>query len=133
MSNAIVTYESRYYRNKALNEYRVRMNRIRRTRERKKNILLFITMILMVFWMSVSIGSFLSNARTNDLPVTYKYYASIPVKTGDTLWTIAREHKSPQYESLDELVQEIRNINQLSQDKIEAGNNIIVPYYSTQG
>ncbi|MCI8308181.1 MAG: LysM peptidoglycan-binding domain-containing protein [Lachnospiraceae bacterium] len=54
---------------------------------------------------------------------------SICVAEDDTLWGIASEYYSDEYGGVSNLVNEIRNINKMSSDRIDVGNYIIVPYY----
>ncbi len=59
-----------------------------------------------------------------------KLVASVEIKKGDTLWSIANRYMSEEYKDLDEYVEEIMDSNGLSSDRIHAGNYIIVPYYA---
>ena len=62
----------------------------------------------------------------------YKYYTSIQVEHGSSLWEIAREYASSEYEDLDEYIREVRQINHLDQDTIYAGSYLCIPYYSSE-
>ena len=64
-----------------------------------------------------------------ELPV-YKYYTSITVKSGDTLTSIAGEYLSSEYASVGEYIDEVKFINHLKDERIYAGDMIVVPYYS---
>lgn len=81
---------------------------------------------------SFSAGSFLSNAKDYHTPVEYKYYASIPVADGDTLWSIAETHMGTHYDSVEDYVKELKKINSLSGECITTGMYLVVPYYSTE-
>ena len=115
-----------------MSERRIRNNRIRRQRELRKNILLFVMTICFAISLSFSAGSFLSNAKDYSTPTEYKYYASIPVEEGDTLWSIAETHMGAHYDSVDDYIKELRQINSLSGEKITTGMYLVVPYYSTE-
>lgn len=115
-----------------MSERRILNNRIRRQRERRKNILLFIMSVCFIISLSFSTGSFLSNAKDYDTPVEYKYYASIPVMAGDTLWSIAETHMGTHYDSVEDYVKELKKINSLSEECITTGMYLVVPYYSTE-
>lgn len=54
---------------------------------------------------------------------------SICVAENDTLWDIATKYYSDEYNGVTDLVDEIKNINKMNSDRINAGNYIIVPYY----
>ena len=49
----------------------------------------------------------------------YKYYTSIQVEPGSSLWDIAEKYASSEYESLEAYIQEVRQINHLDEDTIE--------------
>ncbi len=58
-----------------------------------------------------------------------KYYKTIDVNAGDTLWTIANEYKSGEYRTINDLINEIKSINNIYNEKIIAGEKLIVPYF----
>lgn len=62
----------------------------------------------------------------------YKYYTSIQVEPGSSLWEIAREYASSEYEDLEDYIREVRQINHLDQDTIYAGSYLCIPYYSSE-
>jgi hypothetical protein len=65
--------------------------------------------------------------RTTD---RIKSVASIEVKHGDTLWSIASEFVTEEYDNLNEYIEEIKRSNGMVSDTIRTGNFIIVPYYT---
>lgn len=54
---------------------------------------------------------------------------SVCVTDTDTLWSIASEYYSDEYDSVSDLVSEIKSINRMGSDQINVGNYLIVPYY----
>lgn len=62
----------------------------------------------------------------------YKYYTSIQVEPGSSLWDIAEKYASSEYESLEAYIQEVRQINHLDEDTIYAGSYLCIPYYSSE-
>jgi hypothetical protein len=58
-----------------------------------------------------------------------KLVTSIEVKKGDTLWSIASDFISDEYNDMNEYITEIKVSNGMTSDDIHAGNFIIVPYY----
>lgn len=58
-----------------------------------------------------------------------KQVTSVQIQKGDTLWGIASEYMSDEYNDINEYICEIKLSNRLSSDTIHAGNYIIVPYY----
>ncbi|MBO5291740.1 MAG: LysM peptidoglycan-binding domain-containing protein [Lachnospiraceae bacterium] len=127
-------YENRYNgldRN-AISERRIQTNRLRRKREMQKNFFLTLMTICFAMTLAFSVNVILSNAKDQDEPVYYKYYSSIVVESGDTLWSIAREHMGSQYETTSDYVKEVMQMNSLTNDKIVAGQHLVIPYYSAQ-
>ena len=70
--------------------------------------------------------SFQSLAQSE--PGQGKFYKSITVEKGDTLWTIAEEYMTDDYESVEEYISALKEINNLSGDKILSGDKLIVAY-----
>ena len=71
-------------------------------------------------------------SKSNQDIVANKYYKSIQIQKGDTLWSIATENMDVNYyKNTSEYVKEIKTINALVSDRVTAGNYIIIPYYST--
>lgn len=63
---------------------------------------------------------------------SYKYYTSIQVQKGDTLWNIASEHISGEYASMTDYIEEICEINHVSDSDIHSGQYLTIPYYSNE-
>lgn len=57
-----------------------------------------------------------------------KYYKSITIKTGDTLWNIAEEYITDDYESIEEYISVLKDMNNLHGDKILSGDKLVVVY-----
>ena len=98
---------------------------ILRQRKIRTLILSILTFTMVMVWI---LSAFTS--RANENKKSYKYYTSIEVNTGDSLWTIAGEHMGTTFESKKEYINEVKEINHLTDDKITAGEQLIVPYYS---
>lgn len=64
--------------------------------------------------------------------VTYKYYTSVQIKAGDTLWEIASEYYTDDYDNMNVYIEEICELNHISEDEIHAGQYLTLPYYSTE-
>lgn len=74
--------------------------------------------------------------RDRSMETTYakqpqnKYYKSIMIERGDSLWSIAKENIDyDYYKSINEYIQDIKRMNSLKSDKLISGRNIIIPYY----
>ncbi len=61
-----------------------------------------------------------------------KFYTNVTVEEGDTLWSIAENNIDYEhYEDIYDYMNELRRMNNMSSDKIYAGENLIVTYYSS--
>ncbi len=109
-------------------EKRIYNNKIRRELERRKNIFLIFLTVCLTLTLSLSVSSFLSNAKTERQKTMTKCYKSILIESGDTLWAIAAEYKAPDTRTID-FVEELKIMNGLPNDCITAGNFLIIPYY----
>lgn len=90
-----------------------------------------ISAILISSLTLIGMAGILSHAEDNDAVHYYKYYTAITVMPGDTLTSIASEYDY-HYDDMQSHIDEIMNINRLSEDTIYAGTSLIVPYYSTE-
>lgn len=114
-------------------ERRIRNNRIRRQREMRKNFLVTIATICLVITLSLSMSSFLSSAKDDSSPTYYKYYKSITIESGDTLWSIAQEYMDDEhYASVNDYINDVKQINALKSNGITYGEHLIVPYYAVR-
>lgn len=59
-----------------------------------------------------------------------KYFTSIKIEEGDSLWSIASEYISQEYEGIEEYIDELRIMNDLKSDTIHYGQNLTVAYFS---
>ena len=62
---------------------------------------------------------------------TYKYYTSIEVQKGDTLWTIAQQYADDDADYAS-YIEEVKEMNQLTSDTIHAGEYLTVSYSSNE-
>lgn len=92
--------------------------------------------IAIIFFMIVSLGIFLNtstNAFANskaDIASYNKYYKSVQIEAGDTLWTIADEYIADLNIDKVDYIAEICELNNIHGDEIHAGDYVIVAYYS---
>lgn len=107
---------------------RIRICRIRR------NFLISIAAVLLVI-TGVIIGSSLlasSKANASNEAILYKYYTSIEVQPGDSLWSIADTYRNEDTENHEEYIAELVSMNHLKTKTIHAGDYITVAYYSNE-
>lgn len=109
---------------------RSRRYRIRRRRQLKRRCLIGTFTLLLILVISVSYSALRSQARAEDDGERYKYYTSIEIGYGETLWEIAETYAGPEYTSYESYIYEVMEINHLKEEKITAGEYLVVPYFS---
>lgn len=94
---------------------------------------LFLVMVCICFVMGML---HMIHHKSVDTPIVYAeehlsdiQYKVIEIEYGDTLWNIAKENMSPGYSDINEYIDEIKECNQLSSDRINSGNYLMIPYY----
>lgn len=114
-------------------EERIRRNKIRRQRELRRNVTIFTTVtIMLIIILSITAGSIISKAQDKDETVYYKYYTSIEIQTGDTLWSLADDYADNRFMSDKEFINEVTRTNHLLSSNIRQGDHLIIPYYSPE-
>lgn len=116
------------------NQYTARalVKRQNRCKQVRRNIIILILSAFLIT-AAILLISFSTQATDREHRPSYKYYKSIEVVKGDTLWSIARSNMdSKHYKNTREYIAEVKTMNSLSSDKIIAGSHIIIPYYSSE-
>lgn len=108
-----------------------RVLRLRRERREKAVMGFFAVLatVCMITICAVSYGSIRSDASSG-----FKYYTSVTVEAGESLWDIAEEYIDyDYYKDRNDYITEVKNINHLdAQGSILAGQSLILPYYSVE-
>lgn len=108
------------------------MRRSRRTAERKQQA----TLLAVLFVMTTAIIGCVvfGSTKTQAAPAetSYKYYTSIQVQKGDTLWNIAGDYMTEEYASVNDYIAEICEINHIEDSDIHSGQYLTIPYYSDE-
>ena len=113
-------------------ELRKYMRALRLRRERRRKCLTLAVAAFAAFCMvlvcTISYNSISSNANDG-----FKYYTSVIVEAGESLWDIADDYMDGHYDSKNSYIAEVRNINHLDENgTVMAGQTLIVPYYSSE-
>lgn len=100
---------------------------MKRAAYRRKNPVIFLmTSIVIILLCCFIFGAFLATAKGNGRENADRYYKSIQIQSGDTLWDIAEEHMTSEYSSTGEYVSELKEINALNSDHIQSGQHLII-------
>lgn len=99
-------------------------------KEIKKMLVLCIAAVFIIFAACALSGSLLISAHGSrtDEPVNFKYFKSIEIQQGDTLWDIAEKYITEDYKSVSDYVIVLKEMNSLSSDDIQAGQNLMIAY-----
>ena len=85
--------------------------------------------ILIILFVVLAFA-FSSKAKDGSVELN-KYYKSITIEYGSSLYSIACEYADSSKGTIDDYINEVRSINHLSEEEdIYSGQNIIIPYYS---
>lgn len=103
---------------------------------KKISVMYYRTYAALLFVLAITFlcGFFYTNAfaKEDALQTTYKYYTSLEVERGDTLWSIASEYADEAYCSVQEYIEELKYMNNLTSDKIVEGHYLTISYYSEE-
>lgn len=118
-------------------EEQLRIERLQEKQQRTRQIYfrVFITLaciITLVLFLSVSLFIIKAKASSQEEALKYKYYTSITIESGETLWDIANEYASDDFRSITAYVNEVKHINHINDSRIYAGERLIIPYYSNE-
>lgn len=104
---------------------------LRQRQERRHRILVSVLGLLAALCIAL-MGTMLVNSVKTNASDGFKYYTSITVENGDTLWNLADQYIDyTHYKSRSSYISEVRHINHLDEKcSIEAGQLLILPYYS---
>ena len=108
-----------------------RRNRAYVCRIQRYLIISFLAVLLTI--LGVILGSNLlasSQSKASNEVNTYKYYTSIEIQPGDTLWEIADTYKTEGYSNRKAFIKEIQELNHIDEDQITSGCYLLIPYYA---
>ena len=113
---------------------RSRSRKVQRSFQFHKFVMFIVFTLLIAFLCGITFGSMFASAQTTEEKAqdTFKYYKTITVESGDSLWEIASENISDEYDSMDDYIAEVCSINGLDSTQIHAGRSLTVPYYSAE-
>lgn len=58
-----------------------------------------------------------------------KYFTTIQIEEGDSLWSIAHTYCTSDYSDYKEYISEVKSINNMDDDNVKKGSYLVIPYY----
>lgn len=111
-------------------ELRARRQAMQKKKQQQEQIRMLAAAILVTAAVVFLVIYFGSTASARELDSgRVKYYTSIQIHTGDSLWSIAEEYISEEYHSIPEYIEELKRVNHLKNDTIHSGMYLVVSYY----
>lgn len=104
--------------------------KFKRQRELRNRYLLMLLTFILIIGLTISYHAIVSEAGTDTDSLAFKYYTSIMVEYGDTLWSIAHQYTDEHYDNIMDYINEVISINHIKEDQITTGQYLIIPYYS---
>ena len=100
----------------------------------RKQKTFFAVLIIVLVTLGILLGTSVNALASSkaDISSYNKYYTSIQIESGDTLWNIADAYIDNLDISKAEYIDEICRMNGISEDEIHTGDYIVVPYYSKE-
>ena len=103
----------------------------RKLRILKRKLAIFTLITLCTLMGCLHFGKLSTDAHGNleEDPVSFKYYKSIEIVSGDTLWDLAETHMDDNYGCVQDYIDEVKDMNGLLDDSIHDGQYLMIPYY----
>ncbi len=86
---------------------------------------LCIAVVLVISLLQLS-----TNVNAEKLQSSTKHITSIQIEKGDTLWSIASQYITDEYDNMNDYIKEIKKTNGLTSDTIHEGKYLVIPYYA---
>lgn len=95
---------------------------------KKKIFSISVVLVILVSVMILSV-TLKADAKENQ-DNKEKYYTSIIIEEGDTLWSIAEEYKPDENMTVSKYIKDLKRMNNMDTDTIHAGNYLTIYYYN---
>lgn len=90
---------------------------------------LIVTCFITLLFISAFTGRAMLTSIAKEESAATPYYKSVQIQEGDSLWEIAGQYKEGSSMSTREYMNRLRQMNNLKQDTIHAGQYLTVVYY----
>lgn len=104
----------------------------KREKQKRHRTVLVIVSVFLTLTFSILTGGFIARAQRAEETSCYKYFTSIQIMPGDTLWTLADQYCDENFRSREAFIREVQRTNHLLDHELHEGYYLIVPYYSTE-
>lgn len=104
----------------------------RRYRKVKAQKRLIAILIFITISAAILLGSSIHAFASSKSESLNKYYTSIRVEKGDTVWSLADKYNMGTDVTKQDYVDEVCQLNSLNDGKLTAGQYIVVVYYSAE-
>ena len=105
-------------------------NRRKKQSHLRKMILgIFVSMFVLGFSVFYNTRSVDAHSNDNACNKQTKYYKTIQINSGDTLWDIADQYMDDHYDNIYMYIKELKEINGLNSDNIQDGQYLTISYY----
>ena len=84
---------------------------------------------MIVFAFTIVLCMSGSEGKASAQSTKHKYYTSIQIEDGDSLWSIAEKYAPPESGSYNNFIKEVKQINDLYDNNIEYGCSLVIPQY----
>ena len=132
MYNALSCQEQ-LFRNGCLEKLQWEGNAMRCLKSKKTPVNRFVILFFLLVLLIIIVYGGICVAHADGLrgrQDRQKLFTSIEIQYGDTLWTIAERYKNSDCQSTEEYVCELMQMNHLKDDRIVAGNYLMISYYN---
>ena len=94
---------------------------------KKYLVMLFVSIMV----LSCFFGKTLVMANDEESGAVYeRFYTDIEIEQGDTLWSIAKTYNKNSGMEIREYIQELKHMNQMISDDINAGDSLTIVYFA---
>ncbi|MGI5988910.1 MAG: LysM peptidoglycan-binding domain-containing protein [Lachnospiraceae bacterium] len=101
----------------------------RRRRAEKRRVLFLALTAAAVVAIFVMLKTSTVSATPSISEQKAKYYTSITIERNETLWDIAGKYYDSSYENRQDYIDNVKNVNGLSDDTIKTGNKLVIYYW----
>jgi cell division protein YceG involved in septum cleavage len=112
---------------------RARINQMKKMRHAqliRRRISFGLMTVMLVMVLALTGFHMTAKATEQDTADAVKYYTSIQIEPGDSLWSIANTYMDDHYDSINDYIKDIAKANGISiHTSLTSGEFLIIPYY----